>query len=120
MGGYAACFLRQLPISLHPVATAEWLDYFLKVWTLPIRKVCYILRQGLLEMARRGASARLSASGNRRGMAMAAIERDSVESEPFHDFKWHRLHRGRHTVQLGDVVMLLGWAALVGWVLFHQ
>jgi hypothetical protein len=58
-------------------------------------------------------------------MAMAAIEqdgieRDSVESGPFHDFKWHRQHRGRHTVQLVDVAMLLGWTALVGWVLFRQ
>jgi hypothetical protein len=53
-------------------------------------------------------------------MAMAAIERDSVQSEPFHDLQWHRQHRGRHNVQLVDVVMLLGWAALIGWVLFHQ
>jgi uncharacterized protein (DUF849 family) len=58
-------------------------------------------------------------------MAMAAIEqdgieRDSVESGPFHDFKWHRQHRGRHTVQFVDVAMLLGWTALVGWVLFRQ
>ena len=48
------------------------------------------------------------------------IERDSVESGPFHDFKWHRQHRGRHTVQFVDVAMLLGWTALVGWVLFRQ
>ena len=51
---------------------------------------------------------------------MAAIERDSVQSEPFHDFKWHRQHRGRRNVQLVDVVMVLAWAALVGWVLFQQ
>jgi hypothetical protein len=48
-------------------------------------------------------------------MAMAAIERDSVKSE-FHDFKWHRQHRGRRNVQFVDVVMVLAWAALVGWM----
>jgi uncharacterized protein (DUF849 family) len=51
---------------------------------------------------------------------MTAIEQDAVESEPFHDFKWHQLHRGRHNIQLVDVMMLLGWGALVGWVLLHQ
>jgi hypothetical protein len=51
---------------------------------------------------------------------MAAFERDTVQSARFHDLKWHREHRGRHSVQLVDVVMVLGWAALVGWILFHQ
>jgi hypothetical protein len=51
---------------------------------------------------------------------MTAIEQDAVESEPFHDFKWHRQHRGRNNVQWVDVLMLLGWGALVGWVLLHQ
>ena len=50
---------------------------------------------------------------------MAAIERDLAQSAPLHDFKWHRQHRGRHSVQLVDVVMLLSWAALVGWILFR-
>jgi hypothetical protein len=52
-------------------------------------------------------------------MAMAAFERDSIRSGPFHDLKWHRQHRGRYSVQLVDVAMVLGWAALVGWVLLH-
>jgi hypothetical protein len=55
-----------------------------------------------------------------RGMAMASIERDSLESEPFHDFEWHRQHRGQHSIQLVDVAMCLGWAVLLAWVLFHQ
>jgi hypothetical protein len=50
---------------------------------------------------------------------MAAIERDSVQSGTYHDFRWHRQHRSRRSGQLVDVVMLLGWAAFVGWVLFH-
>jgi hypothetical protein len=49
-----------------------------------------------------------------------AFERDTVQSRPFHDLKWHRQHRGRYSFQLVDVVMVLGWAALVLWVLFHQ
>jgi hypothetical protein len=52
-------------------------------------------------------------------MAMAAFERDSIRSGPIHDFKWHRQHRGRYSVQFVDVVMVLGWAALVGRVLLH-
>jgi hypothetical protein len=55
-----------------------------------------------------------------KGVVMTAIEQDAVESGPFHDFKWHRQHRGRNNVQWVDVLMLLGWAALVGWALFHQ
>jgi hypothetical protein len=52
-------------------------------------------------------------------MAMPAFERDSVRSDQFHDFKWDRQHRGRYSVQLVDVAIVLGWAALVGWVLLH-
>jgi hypothetical protein len=48
---------------------------------------------------------------------MAAFERDSVR--PLQDFKWHRQHRGQHSIQLVDVVMCLGWAVLLAWVLFH-
>jgi hypothetical protein len=54
------------------------------------------------------------------GMVMTSVERDSAQSKSFHDFKWHRQHRGRQTVQFVDVVMFFGWAAFVGWVLFHQ
>jgi hypothetical protein len=53
-------------------------------------------------------------------MVMMSVEQDSAQSKPFHDFKWHRQHRGRQTVQFVDVVMFFGWAAFVGWVLFHQ
>jgi hypothetical protein len=50
---------------------------------------------------------------------MAAIERDSLQSEPVHDFKWHRQYRCRRSGQFVDVVMLLGWAGLVGWILLR-
>jgi hypothetical protein len=63
---------------------------------------------------------RFSPSTTAQEVGMAAIERDSIHSGPFHDFKWHRRHRCRRSGQLVDVVMLLGWAALVGWVLFQQ
>jgi hypothetical protein len=48
---------------------------------------------------------------------MATIERNSNESDPVHDFAWHRTHRARRGGQLIDVVTLAGWAALVGWVM---
>jgi len=51
---------------------------------------------------------------------MAVIERNSGESDPVHDFAWHRAHRARRSGQSIDVVMLLGWAALVGWVLLRH
>jgi hypothetical protein len=51
---------------------------------------------------------------------MATIERKSQESDPVHDFAWHRTHRARHGGQLIDVVMLAGWAAMIGWVLLRQ
>jgi hypothetical protein len=51
---------------------------------------------------------------------MAAIERNLDESDPVHDFAWHRTHRARRSGQSIDVAMLLGWAALVGWVLLHH
>ena len=50
------------------------------------------------------------------GASMATIERNSSESDPVHDFAWHRTHRARRGGQLIDVVTLAGWAALVGWV----
>jgi hypothetical protein len=50
---------------------------------------------------------------------MATIEQASIQSEPLHDFKWHRQQRCRRSGQLVDVVMLVGWAALVGWILFR-
>jgi hypothetical protein len=84
----------------------------LKVWISSRRKVWYISGQGLAAVGRQGI--------NNVGMAMAALERDSVQSEQFHDFKWHRQHRGQHSIQLVDVAMCLGWAVLLGWVLFHQ
>jgi hypothetical protein len=51
---------------------------------------------------------------------MATIERISDESDPMHDFVWHRTHRARRGGQLIDVVTLVGWAALVSWVLLLQ
>jgi hypothetical protein len=51
------------------------------------------------------------------GASMATIERNSNESDPVHDFAWHRTHRARRGGQLIDVVTLAGWAALVGWVM---
>jgi hypothetical protein len=54
------------------------------------------------------------------GASMAAIERNSDESDSVRDFAWHRTHRARHGGQLIDVVMLAGWAALVGWVLLRH
>jgi hypothetical protein len=51
------------------------------------------------------------------GASMATIERKSNESDPVHDFAWHRTHRARRGGQLIDVVTLAGWAALVGWLL---
>jgi hypothetical protein len=51
------------------------------------------------------------------GASMATIERNSNESDPVHDFAWHRTHRARRGGQLIDVVTLAGLAALVGWVL---
>jgi hypothetical protein len=47
---------------------------------------------------------------------MATIERNSDEN-PVHDFAWHRTHRAPRGGQLIDVVTLVGWAALVSWVL---
>jgi hypothetical protein len=51
------------------------------------------------------------------GASMATTERKSNESDPVHDFAWHRTHRARRGGQLIDIVTLAGWAALVGWVL---
>jgi hypothetical protein len=48
---------------------------------------------------------------------MTTIERNSDES--VHDFAWHRTHRAWRGGQLIDVVMLAGWAALIGWVLLR-
>jgi integrase len=36
------------------------------------------------------------------------------------NFAWHRTHRARHGGQLIDVVMLAGWAAMIGGVLLRQ
>jgi hypothetical protein len=96
------------------------LDCFLKVWVVD-KKIFGIIRDTWLSGSgqKRGVGPPFS-PGSRRGMEMAAIERDAAQSEPFHDFKWHQLHRGRHNIQLVDVMMLLGWGALVGWVLLHQ
>jgi hypothetical protein len=52
------------------------------------------------------------------GASMTTIKRNSDESA--HDYAWHRAHRARHGGQSIDVVMLAGWAALVGWVLLRQ
>jgi hypothetical protein len=51
---------------------------------------------------------------------MATIKRQSDESDPVHDFAWHRMHRARRGGQLIDIVMVAGWAALIGWVLMRQ
>ena len=51
------------------------------------------------------------------GASMTTIERNSDKS--VHDFAWHRTHRAWRGVQLIDVVMLAGWAALIGWVLLR-
>jgi hypothetical protein len=51
---------------------------------------------------------------------MAAIQRNSDESDPVHDFAWHQAHRARRGAQSIDIVMLAGWAALVGWVLLRH
>jgi hypothetical protein len=51
---------------------------------------------------------------------MATIEQHSDESDPAHDYAWHRTHRAWRGLQLIDVVMLAGWAALVGWVLLRR
>jgi len=51
------------------------------------------------------------------GASMATIEGNSNDSDPVHDFAWHRTHRARRGGQLIDVVTLAGWAALVGWVM---
>jgi hypothetical protein len=51
---------------------------------------------------------------------MAAIERNSDESDPVHDFAWHRMHRAARGGQLIDIVMLVGWAALIGWALLRH
>jgi hypothetical protein len=51
---------------------------------------------------------------------MATIQRNSDESDPVHDFAWHRTHRARRGAQSIDIVMLAGWAALVGWVLLRH
>jgi hypothetical protein len=48
---------------------------------------------------------------------MTTIERNSDES--VHDFEWHRRHRASRGGQLIDVVMLAGWAALIGWILLR-
>jgi hypothetical protein len=48
---------------------------------------------------------------------MTTIERNSDES--VHDFEWHRRHRAWRGGQLIDVVMLAGWAALIGWILLR-
>jgi hypothetical protein len=50
---------------------------------------------------------------------MSVTEADSDRSDPVHDFAWHRTHRARRGGQLIDIVMLAGWAALVGWMLLH-
>jgi hypothetical protein len=70
--------------------------------------------EAAISRGRIGASSQLSSRKQPQGMTMAAIERDSVQSGSFHDFKWHRQHRCRRSGQLVDVVILLGWAALVG------
>jgi hypothetical protein len=70
-------------------------------------------------MIRLGWVSTLISSATEWGMAMTSIERGS-QSEPFHDFEWHRRHRGQHSIQLVDVAMWLGWALLLAWVLFHQ
>jgi hypothetical protein len=54
------------------------------------------------------------------GASMTTIERNSDDSGPVHDYAWHRTHRTRRGGQWIDVVMLAGWAALVGWVLLRQ
>ena len=54
------------------------------------------------------------------GASMAVIERNSGESDPVHDFAWHRAHRARRSGQSIDLVMVVGWAALVGWVLLRH
>jgi hypothetical protein len=51
---------------------------------------------------------------------MAAIERNSDESDPVHDFAWHRTHRAARGGQSIDIVMLVGWAALIGWALLRH
>jgi hypothetical protein len=50
---------------------------------------------------------------------MKALERNE-EADPVHDFAWHRAHRARRGWQSIDVVMLAGWAGLVGWVLLRH
>jgi hypothetical protein len=54
------------------------------------------------------------------GASMATIERNSHESDLVHDFAWHRTHRARNGGQLIDIVMLTGWAVLIGWVFLRQ
>jgi hypothetical protein len=46
---------------------------------------------------------------------MAVIERNS--DDPVHDFAWHRAARGGQSI---DIVMLVGWAALIGWALLRH
>jgi hypothetical protein len=54
------------------------------------------------------------------GASMATIERNSDGSDPVHDFAWHQTHRPRRGWQSIDIVMLAGWAGLVGWVVMRQ
>ena len=42
---------------------------------------------------------------------------DPDQSDPVRDFAWHLTHRAQRGWQSIDVVMLAGWAALIGWVL---
>jgi hypothetical protein len=53
------------------------------------------------------------------GASMKPIERNEG-ADPVHDFAWHQAHRARRGWQSIDVVMLAGWAGLVGWVLLRH
>jgi hypothetical protein len=65
--------------------------------------------------------------GDLRAYIMAAVNggasvdvEEQGHSVKVHDFAWHRRHRGQHSVQFVDVLMVIAWLGFIVWMAFHH